>query len=198
MIRADGWCTILTAGQYCSVDRQDTLSWCHRFFYNCRIYSQGNEPRNWGFWFHNQCFAKCYLATLLRGVCNINDSCRAECGVLSEWKYPEKIWVLGKIRYILASQISCRLHRPCAVRRRLSLPTAWSSTPPPVSPETLLLYATKVHQKSIAVEVIGFSIPFFVSNSHASSERLGATGLRLHEKNWHVCSSRLSKGLCHR
>jgi hypothetical protein len=42
-----------------------------------------------------------------------------------------------------------------------------------VSPENLLLYATKVHQKSIAVEVVGFSVPFFVSDSHASSEQLG-------------------------
>jgi hypothetical protein len=52
-----------------------------------------------------------------------------------------------------------------------------------VSPETLLLYATKVHQKSIEFEVVGFSIPFFVSDSHASSEQLRATGLRLHKKH---------------
>jgi hypothetical protein len=52
-----------------------------------------------------------------------------------------------------------------------------------VSPETLLLYATKMHQKSIAVEVVGFSVPFFVSDSHASSEQLGATGLRQHEEH---------------
>jgi hypothetical protein len=52
-----------------------------------------------------------------------------------------------------------------------------------VSPETLLLYATKVHQKSIEIGVVGFSVPFFVSDSHASPEQLGATGLRQHEKH---------------
>ena len=96
MIRADDWCTILTVGKYCSADRQDPLSCCHCFVYNCHIYCQGNEPRNWGFWFHNQCFAKCYLATLMRSVYDINYTCRAECGVLSAWEYPAKFWVFGE------------------------------------------------------------------------------------------------------
>jgi hypothetical protein len=61
--------------------------------------------------------------------------------------------------------------------KRLILDTAASE--PRNSPSL----RNKVRQKSIAVEVVGFSVPFFVSDSHASSEQLEATGLRLHEKH---------------